>query len=52
MGNEKSKQVAATGTISGLYTAVGIGLLFTGPAGMAIGGIMMGAGVSGGVNTI
>lgn len=52
MGNEKSKDVAAAGTVSGVYVASGIGLMFLGPVGMVIGGIAMGAGISGSVNTI
>jgi hypothetical protein len=50
--DQKTLEVAAAGTTSGLVTAIGIGLMFTGPIGMFAGGIILGAGISGGMNTI
>lgn len=60
MGNSESKSEteskAVGGTIGGATavaaTGAGIGLMFFGPVGMVAGGILMGAGISSGVNTV
>jgi hypothetical protein len=49
---ERKTKVAVAGTTSGLITAAGVGLMFLGPVGMLAGAVVLGAGVSGTVNTI
>ncbi|XP_065836765.1 mucin-19-like [Oscarella lobularis] len=55
MGNSESKSKAIGGTVGGVTTAAtvgtGIGLMFLGPIGIIAGGVLLGAGISSGVNT-
>ena len=56
MGNQEAKLDKKTGTIigsatTGVATAAGIGLMFLPPFGPIAGGVLLGAGISSGVNT-
>lgn len=50
--SSKTEDVIVASTASGLVTAAGIGLMFLGPVGIFAGGIVLGAGISGSMNTI
>lgn len=57
MGSKTSKQkkrgLAIAGTTSAITTGVGIGMMVVGgPVGIVAGGIILGAGISGSVNTV
>eukprot|EP00347_Sterkiella_histriomuscorum_P024193 403331987 len=50
--SDKTTDIAVAGTTSGVQIAVGIGLMTLGPPGVIAGGILIGGGIAGGVNTI
>lgn len=50
---QKKKGLAVAGTTSAVTTGVGISIMVVGgPIGMVAGGIILGAGISGSVNTV
>eukprot|EP00347_Sterkiella_histriomuscorum_P010019 403339000 len=50
--SDKTTGIVVAGASSTVLTGIGVGLMFLGPMGMIAGGIVLGGGISGGVNTI